>query len=63
MGLYDPLLARFLSPDPYVQMPGNTQNLNRDSYCLNNLLIYTDPSGESIYLVVGAVIGGAIGGG
>ena len=45
---YDPLLGRFLSPDPYVQMPENPQNFNRYSYCLNNPLKYTDPSGEWI---------------
>ncbi len=27
--LYDPLLGRFLSPDPLVQAPGNTQSFNR----------------------------------
>ncbi|WP_255417328.1 RHS repeat domain-containing protein [Proteiniphilum sp. X52] len=27
--LYDPALGRFLSPDPYVQMPDFTQNFNR----------------------------------
>jgi RHS repeat-associated protein len=44
--VYDPILGRFLSPDPYVQMPGFTQSFNRYSYCLNNPLIFTDPSGE-----------------
>ena len=44
--LYDPLLGRFLSPDPYVQAPDFTQNLNRYSYALNNPLKYTDKSGE-----------------
>ena len=44
--LYDPLLGRFLSPDNYVQEPFNTQNLNRYSYCLNNPVKYTDPSGN-----------------
>jgi len=43
--LYDPVLGRFLSPDPYVQMPDFTQNFNRYSYCLNNPLVYTDPNG------------------
>ena len=43
--MYDPLLARFLSPDPFVQMPDFSQNFNRYTYCLNNPLIYTDPSG------------------
>ena len=44
--LYDPVIGRFLSPDNYVQMPNNSQNFNRYSYCLNNPLKYTDPSGE-----------------
>ena len=43
--VYDPDLGRFLSPDPYVQMPDNSQNFNRYSYALNNPLKYTDPSG------------------
>jgi RHS repeat-associated protein len=47
--MYDPWLGRFLSPDNFVQVPGNLQNFNRYSYCLNNPLIYTDPSGE-VYL-------------
>lgn len=36
---YDPYLARFLSPDPYIQDPEYSQNFNRYSYCLNNQLI------------------------
>ena len=44
--LYDPILGRFLSPDNYVQTPDFSQNYNRYSYCLNNPLKYTDPSGE-----------------
>ena len=44
--LYNPYVGRFLSPDNYVQMPDNTQNFNRYSYCLNNPLKYNDPSGE-----------------
>ena len=44
--LYDPILGRFLSPDSYVQMPDFSQSFNRYSYCLNNPLKYTDPSGE-----------------
>lgn len=43
--LYDPLVGRFLSADPYVQMPDGTQSYNRYSYCLNNPLRYTDISG------------------
>lgn len=45
--LYDPALCRFLSPDPLVQVPDFTQDFNRYSYCLNNPLKYTDPSGNN----------------
>ena len=30
--MYDPLVGRFLSPDPYVQTPDLSQNFNRYSY-------------------------------
>jgi len=43
--LYDPVIGRFISPDPFVQNPFDPQSLNRYSYCLNDPLIYTDPSG------------------
>ena len=57
---YDPQVARFLSPDPYIQSPDIVQNYNRYSYCLNNPLKYTDPSGEFWHLVIGAGIGGFV---
>jgi len=47
--LYDPVLGRFISPDRLVPDPGDPQALNRYSYCLNNPLIYIDPSGELIF--------------
>lgn len=56
--LYDPVLGRFLSPDNFVQTPDFSQNYNRYSYCLNNPLKYTDPSGEFWNLIIGAAIGG-----
>lgn len=43
--VYDPELGRFLSADPHVQAPHNSQSYNRYSYVLNNPLKYTDPSG------------------
>ncbi|MEZ5897868.1 MAG: RHS repeat-associated core domain-containing protein [Hyphomicrobiaceae bacterium] len=43
--VYDPAIGRFLSADPYVQFPLNTQSYNRYSYVLNNPLSFTDPSG------------------
>ena len=49
--VYDPVVGRFLSVDPYVQDPTNTQGFNRYSYCLNNPLKYTDPNGEVWWLV------------
>ena len=49
--LYDPVVGRFLSPDPYVQNAGFTQNFNRYSYCLNNPLKYTDPNGSKYHFI------------
>jgi RHS repeat-associated protein len=43
--VYDPVLGRFLSPDPMVQAPYDTQGLNRYAYARNNPLRYTDPTG------------------
>jgi RHS repeat-associated protein len=43
--IQDATTGRFLSPDPYVQDPFNTQNFNRYSYVNNNPLSFTDPSG------------------
>lgn len=57
--LYDPVLARFYAPDSNIQEPENSQNFNRYSYCLNNPLRYTDPSGE--WFVLDDLIVGAVG--
>ncbi|MDP3912944.1 MAG: FG-GAP-like repeat-containing protein [Bacteroidota bacterium] len=43
--VFDPVIGRFLSADPLIQNPENLQSLNRYSYCLNNPLSMTDPSG------------------
>lgn len=51
--LYDPVLGRFLSPDPFVQEPFMSQNFNRFSYALNNPLCYVDEDGEFFWAVVG----------
>ncbi|MDE6533534.1 MAG: FG-GAP-like repeat-containing protein [Muribaculaceae bacterium] len=45
--MYDPVVGRFLSADPYVQMADFTQSLNRYAYCVNNPLSLIDPSGYS----------------
>ena len=61
--VYDPLVGRFLSPDPFVQDISNSQNFNRYCYCLNNPVKYTDPTGEFFWIpiVIGAVMGGVMG--
>lgn len=41
----DPLLGRFLSPDPFVQAPYDSRSLNRYSYVWNNPMTLVDPSG------------------
>lgn len=58
--IYDPVLGMFISIDPNIQDPTNSQNFNRYTYCLNNPLKYTDPTGEFWNLIIGAVIGGIV---
>ena len=60
--VYDPILGRFLSPDNYVQMPDFSQNFNLYSYVLNNPLVYTDPDGEIIFTIIGALLAPVTGG-
>ncbi len=57
--LYDPVIGRMFSPDIVIQDEHNLQAYNRYSYCFNNPLRFTDPSGyfvtippefESFYL-------------
>lgn len=43
--VYDPLIGRFISGDPFVQDPTNGQNYNRYTYVLNNPTNLTDPTG------------------
>lgn len=43
--VYDPLIGRFLSADPFIDAGAGTQGFNRYSYVGNNPLAYTDPSG------------------
>ncbi|MBI5665027.1 MAG: RHS repeat-associated core domain-containing protein [Nitrospirae bacterium] len=44
---YDPRLEKFMTADTIVPEPFNPQALNRYSYCINNPINYTDPSGNS----------------
>ena len=43
--IYDYNLGRFLSVDPFIQSPGNSQSISPYSYIMNNPLAGTDPSG------------------
>jgi RHS repeat-associated protein len=54
--IYDPVLGRFLSADPFITSPGLTQNYNRYSYVYNNPLVLTDPSGYDVWSRIGSAI-------
>jgi len=43
---YDATIGRFISPDSEGQQVNNPQTLNRYSYCVNNPLNRTDPTGH-----------------
>jgi hypothetical protein len=46
-----PMVCCFLCAGSYMPAPDNPQNLNQYSYCLNNPLMYRDPSGERVRCV------------
>ncbi|MEZ5463472.1 RHS repeat-associated core domain-containing protein [Dokdonella sp.] len=46
--VYDYQLGRFLSVDPMIQFPTNTQSMNPYSYIMNNPLSGVDPSGYQL---------------
>lgn len=58
--LYDPVIGRFFSPDPFVQVPDFSQSFNRYSYCLNNPVMYNDPTGE-VFVIDDIIAAAAIG--
>jgi len=48
---YDATIGRFISADTVIQSLANPQTLNRYTYCSNNPLKYTDPTGhEYVYV-------------
>jgi len=55
--IYDAEVGRFLQADPVIQAPDNVQSWNAYTYCFNNPLAYTDPSGNiSFRQVLGIAI-------
>ena len=48
--LYDPVIGRMLSPDIAIQDEHDMQAYNRYSYCFNNPLRFTDPSGYVVQM-------------
>ena len=63
---YDPETGRFISPDSidYLE-PETITGVNLYSYCYNNPVMYSDPSGHSAILFaigIGALLGGIYGG-
>jgi RHS repeat-associated protein len=71
--IYDPLVGRFMSADPFIQAPFELQSHNRYAYVMNNPLYYSDPSGyfslggvfrsvtQAGIVVAGAYYGGVVG--
>ena len=63
--MYDPIIGVFTSADPVVPNWKDPQTLNRYAYCINNPLMYVDPSGNFFLIddiLIGAAIGAVIGG-
>ena len=62
---YDPTTGRFISRDSYAGKNEDPLSLNLYTYCHNNPIIGTDPSGHFILtaIIVGAVAGAVISGG
>ncbi|MGA2280792.1 MAG: RHS repeat-associated core domain-containing protein, partial [Verrucomicrobiota bacterium] len=57
---YDPELGRFTQPDTIIPDFSNPQSYNRYSYCVNNPLRYTDPSGHFAFMVPVYLAGAAL---
>ncbi|MCB1036654.1 MAG: hypothetical protein KDD47_22710, partial [Acidobacteria bacterium] len=55
--VYDPVIGRFLSADPFVQVPEASQSLNPYSYVLNNPLSLTDPTGHFFQFLIPIIAG------
>ena len=62
---YSPELCRWISPDSIEYLdPSSINGLNLYCYCLNNPIMFSDPSGHSavlVGLIIGAIIGAGLG--
>jgi RHS repeat-associated protein len=58
---YDPYNTHFTSPDTIIPDNYNTLDWDRYAYSRSNPLKYSDPSGHFVNLMVGAVLGAAVG--
>ncbi|MFW2026030.1 RHS repeat-associated core domain-containing protein [Acinetobacter baumannii] len=56
---YSPELGRYMEPDPIGLVGG----LNPYTYALSNPIMYVDMTGENPVMLIGAIVGGVIGGG
>jgi RHS repeat-associated protein len=59
--IFDPKLGRFIQSDAHVTLLTELQNYNRYSYCLNNPLTCTDPTGFDVFDTVYGGIGDPFG--
>ena len=58
--MYDASTGRFLQEDTYTGDIKDPLSLNLYTYCQNNPLIYDDPTGHFLNIVVGGLIGAAV---
>lgn len=50
--VYDQHIGQFIQPDNNVQYPNYSNSNDRYSYCLNNPVNFTDPSGEFLWWLI-----------
>lgn len=59
---YNSLIGRFITADPMMPNPLNSQALNRYSYVYNSPVCFIDPSGNFPWFIIAAIVGAIIGG-
>ena len=63
---YDPAVKRFINADGYVSTGTGALGYNMFAYCLNNPVTLSDPTGRSVWIILGiivlcATVGGVLG--